>query len=158
MKARAASSRGRRPKRGATSGPAGPAKRSGFTRQHLRTYPWHETRAFSSAIKVTGGSIVFLAGMTPADEQRRLVGAGDFDRQVEQVWTNIRLAVEKAGGTLADVVAMTVFITDMQYGNRFIELRKQAFGRDFPTSALIGVKELAVPGMLIEIQAIAALP
>jgi enamine deaminase RidA (YjgF/YER057c/UK114 family) len=159
MKARAASSRGRRAKRPATRPAAsGPAKRLGFTRQHLRTYPWHETRAFSSAIKVTGGSIVFLAGMTPADEQRRLVGAGDFDRQVAQVWTNIRLAVEKAGGTLADVVAMTVFITDMQYGNRFIELRKKAFGRDFPTSALIGVKELAVPGMLIEIQAIAALP
>jgi enamine deaminase RidA (YjgF/YER057c/UK114 family) len=152
MRARAASSRAKRPAK------PRPAKRSGFARQHLRTYAWHESRAFSSAIKVTGGSLVFLAGMTPADEQRRLVGAGDFDRQVEQVWTNIRLAVKKAGGTLADVVAMTVFLTDMQHGNRFIELRQKTFGRDFPTSALIGVKELAVPGMLIEIQAIAALP
>jgi enamine deaminase RidA (YjgF/YER057c/UK114 family) len=123
----------------------------------VRAYPWHEARAFSSAIKVRGGSLVFLAGMTPVDEQRRLVGAGNFDQQVEQVWSNMRVAMEKAGGRLADIVTMTVFLTDMRNGNRFIELRQRTFGRDFPASALIGINELAVPGMLIEIQAIAAL-
>jgi hypothetical protein len=41
------------------------------TRQHLRTHAWHESRAFSSAVKITGGSLVFLAGITPVDEQRQ---------------------------------------------------------------------------------------
>jgi enamine deaminase RidA (YjgF/YER057c/UK114 family) len=127
-------------------------------REHVRTHAWHEARAFSSAVKVTGGSLVFLAGMSPVDEQRRLVGLGDFDRQVEQVWENMRLAVEKAGGQMSDIVTMTVFLTDMRHGNRFIELRQQEFGRDFPASALIGIDQLAVPGMLVEIQAIAAIP
>jgi enamine deaminase RidA (YjgF/YER057c/UK114 family) len=127
-------------------------------REHVRTHAWHEARAFSSAVKVTGGSLVFLAGMSPVDEQRRLVGLGDFDRQVEQVWENMRLAVEKAGGQMSDIVTMTVFLTDMRHGNRFIELRQQKFGRDFPASALIGIDQLAVPGMLVEIQAIAAIP
>src|ERR671923_88264 len=49
---------------------------------------------------------------------------------------NKRLAVQKAGGTMADIVTMTVFLTDMRHGNRFIELRQQKFGRDFPASAL----------------------
>ena len=129
-----------------------------FTREHVRTHAWHEARAFSSAVRVTGGSLVFLAGMSPVDEQRRLVGLGDFDRQVAQVWENMRLAIEKAGGTMTDIVTMTVFLTDMRHGNRFIELRRQQFGRDFPASALIGIDQLAVPGMLIEIQAVAAIP
>ncbi len=126
--------------------------------EHIRTFPWHEARAFSSAVKVTGGSLVFLAGMSPVDVHRELVGVADFDAQVEQVWENMRLALEKAGGKLSDVVSMTVFLTDMRHGNRFIELRERKFGKDFPASALIGIDLLAVPGMLIEIQAIAAIP
>ena len=126
------------------------------SREHLVTVPWHTSRAFSSAVKVTGGSLVFLAGMSPVDAERKLVGLDNFDAQVEQVWENMRLAVEKAGGKLADIVTMTVFLTDMRHGNRFIELRQQKFGKDFPASALIGIDHLAVPGMLIEIQAIAA--
>ena len=124
--------------------------------EHIRTYPWHEARAFSSAVKVTGGSLVFLAGMSPVNADRTLVGVADFDAQVEQVWENMRVALEKAGGKFSDIVTMTVFLTDMRHGNRFIELRQQKFGKDFPASALIGIDHLAVPGMLIEIQAIAA--
>ena len=129
-----------------------------FSREHVKTRPWHETRAYSSAVKVTGGTTVYLAGVTPVDGERRLVGSGDFDRQVEQVWENMRLTLEKAGGRLSDVVTMTVFITDMQYGTRFTELRRQKFGKDFPASALIGIAALAVPGAFIEIQAIAVIP
>lgn len=138
--------------------PALAQEKAALTREHVSTYPWHEARAFSSAIKVTGGSLVFLSGMAPVDGQRRLVGAGSFDDQVAQVWENIRLTLEKAGGKLSDVVTMTVFITDMRFGNRFIELRQQKFGGNFPASALIGVSQLAVPGMLLEIQAIAVVP
>jgi 2-iminobutanoate/2-iminopropanoate deaminase len=129
----------------------------GLKREYVLTRPWHAARAYSSAVKVTGGTLVFVAGMTPVDEQRRLVGEGDFDRQVGQVWDNIELALKAAGGKLSDVVTMTVFITDMRNGNRFVELRRQKFAKDFPASALIGIAELAMPGMLIEIQAIAAI-
>lgn len=78
--------------------PARSRKGSAPKREHVQTAAWHKTRAFSSAVKVTGGTLVFLAGMVPVDSERRLVGAGNFDQQVEQVWENMRAALEKAGG------------------------------------------------------------
>jgi 2-iminobutanoate/2-iminopropanoate deaminase len=68
----------------------------------------------------------------------------------------MRKTLEQAGGSLDDIVTMTVFITDMANGTRFTELRRQFFkeGR-YPASALIGIKALARPEMIVEIQAIA---
>jgi enamine deaminase RidA (YjgF/YER057c/UK114 family) len=68
----------------------------------------------------------------------------------------MRKTLEAAGGQLEDIVTMTVFITDMSNGTRFTQLRRQFFPEDrYPASALIGIKELARPEMLVEIQAIA---
>ena len=65
--------------------------------------------------------------------------------------------LEAAGGSLDNLVTMTVFITDMRFGDEFVRLRGEILQRDFPASALIGVSQLANPDALIEIQAIAAL-
>jgi enamine deaminase RidA (YjgF/YER057c/UK114 family) len=61
------------------------------------------------------------------------------------------------GATLDDIVTMTAFITDMKHGDRFVELRKEFFSGGYPCSALIGIKELAHPEMMIEIQGIAVI-
>lgn len=116
-------------------------------------FPWHEARAFSSAVKSPSARPCSWPGMSPVDIARKLVGPAAFDAQVQQVWENMPVAVEKAVDSLADIVSMTVFLTDRRFGNRFIELREQKFGRDFLASVLIGINQLAVPGMLIEIQA-----
>ncbi|HWD59104.1 MAG TPA: RidA family protein, partial [Stellaceae bacterium] len=63
--------------------------------------------------------------------------------------------LKEAGGTLKNMVTMTVFITDNRYGDRFCELRKEIFGGDFPASALITIRALARPEMLVEVQGIA---
>jgi enamine deaminase RidA (YjgF/YER057c/UK114 family) len=64
--------------------------------------------------------------------------------------------LERAGGTLSDIVTMTVFIIDMKNGDRFTKLRREFFPEgNYPASALIGIKELAHPEMMLEIQAIA---
>jgi enamine deaminase RidA (YjgF/YER057c/UK114 family) len=70
----------------------------------------------------------------------------------------MRETLARAGGRLEDIVTMTVFITDMANGTRFTQLRKEFFqeGR-FPASALIGIKQLARPEMMVEIQAIAVI-
>ena len=77
---------------------------------------------------------------------------------MRSAFTRMRKTLESAGGELGDIVTMTVFITDMANGTRFTQLRKEFFkeGR-YPASALIGIKELARPEMMIEIQAIAVL-
>ena len=63
--------------------------------------------------------------------------------------------LERAGGKLQDIVTMTVFTLNVQYGGRFVELRKQYFPNGYPGSALITVAGFAKPEMMVEIQAIA---
>jgi enamine deaminase RidA (YjgF/YER057c/UK114 family) len=104
-----------------------------------------------------GGRIVWLAGQVGAADASGNSLAGDFDGQVREVFSRLNQTLEEAGGSLADMVTMTVFITDARYGDRFTELRKEIFGDNFPASALITVAGLARPEMLVEVQAIAVI-
>ena len=114
-----------------------------------------EQRAYSRAVKVMGGTTVYLAGVgAPADANGNSL-AGNFTAQVHRIWARVQENLALAGGTLDDIVTMTVFITDARFGDEFVEIRKQYFTRGFPCSALITVHALARPEMLVEVQAIA---
>ena len=114
-----------------------------------------EARAYSLAVKVTGGATIYLAGMYKTTNEEGDSLAGDFDGQVRGTFERIRQNLERAGGTLDDLVTMTVYVTDMRNGTRFTELRGEYFTDGFPCSALIGISALARPDMMVEIQAIA---
>jgi len=126
----------------------------------MRSYVKRETaqaRAYSQAVITEGGRIVWLAGQVgAADASGRSLG-GDFDGQVREVFSRLRQTLEEAGGTLADMVTMTVFITDARLGDRFTQLRKEIFGDNFPASALITVAGLARPELLVEVQGVAVI-
>lgn len=127
---------------------------------HSRRYikrPATQARAYSPAVITEGGRIVWLAGQTVLEDTAGRPLAGDFDGQVREVFARLGKTLEEAGGKLADMATMTVFITDGRYGDRFTELRREIFGDDFPASALITVTGLARPGMLVEVQGIAVL-
>ena len=126
------------------------------SREYLKSDTRQRERAYSPAVKVTGGTTIYLAGHTGYQDARGETYPGDFDGQVRVAFERMRKTLEAAGGKLDDIVTMTVFITDMANGTRFTQLRKEFFqeGR-YPASALIGIKELARPEMMIEIQAIA---
>ncbi len=111
-------------------------------------------RAYSHGVRA--GNLLFLAGQT-AETPAGPAGPGQFEAQVRQVFANMETVLKEAGGTLANLVTMTVFITDMRYGPEFLRLRGEILQRDFPASALIGVRQLANPNALLEIQSIAAL-
>lgn len=116
-----------------------------------------QARAYSQAVITEGGKVVWLAGQVgPADASGRSL-AGDFDGQVREVFSRIGQTLEEAGGSLADIVTMTVFITDARHGDRFTELRKGIFGDNFPASALITVAGLARPELLVEVQGMAVI-
>ena len=117
--------------------------------------PTAQARAYSQAVITEGGRIVWLAGQVGAADASGNSLAGDFDAQVREVFARLNQTLEEAGGSLADMVTMTVFIADARYGDRFTELRKEIFGDNFPASALITVAGLARPEMLVEIQGIA---
>ena len=125
-------------------------------REYLPGDERQRERAYSPAVKTSGGKTVYLAGYGAFQDEAGKSYAGDFDGQVRLSFERIRRTLEKAGGKLNDIVTMTVFITNMANGTRFTQLRKEFFqeGR-YPASALIGIKALARPEMMVEIQAIA---
>ena len=132
------------------------AKNSGQgPRRRYIKRPTAQARAYSQAVITEGGRIVWLAGQVAAEDSSGNSLAGDFDGQVREVFARLNRTLEEAGGSLADMVTMTVFITDARYGDRFTELRKETFGDNFPASALITVAGLARPEMLVEVQGIA---
>ena len=112
------------------------------------------TRAYSHGVR--SGNLLFLAGQTGQDAQPQ-PGQGRFEAQTRRTFARMQAILEAAGGTLDNLVTMTVFVTDIRYGDEFVRLRGEILQRDFPASALIGVSHLANPEALIEIQAIAAL-
>jgi 2-iminobutanoate/2-iminopropanoate deaminase len=116
-----------------------------------------QARAYSQAVVTAGGRTVWLAGqVAPSDAAGRSL-TGDFDGQVREVFARLGATLAELGGTLADMVTMTVFITDARYGNRFTELRKEIFGDNFPASALITVAGLARAELLVEVQGVAVI-
>ncbi len=116
-----------------------------------------EERSYSLAVKVAGGATVYLAGVGATTDEDGKSLAGNFEGQVRATFERIRANLQRAGGTLDDIVTMTVFIKDMQYGTHFTQMRKEYFQKGFPCSALIGIDSLARPEMMVEVQAIAVL-
>ena len=114
-----------------------------------------EARAYSQAVVTEGGYTVWLAGQVAIQDAAGKSLAGDFDGQVREIFRLLDATLHDAGGVLADMVTMTVFITDQRHGDRFTELRKEIFSGNFPASALITVRALARPEMLVEVQGIA---
>jgi enamine deaminase RidA (YjgF/YER057c/UK114 family) len=123
------------------------------------TGTWQKNRAFSPAVTTTGGRIVWLAGHGGQVDDNGKSLAGNFEAQVTQCFKNIERSLKEAVPTakLADLVTMTVFILDVRNGDRFIEMRRALFGKDFPASALITVRGFANTEMMIEIQSVAVI-
>jgi enamine deaminase RidA (YjgF/YER057c/UK114 family) len=115
-----------------------------------------KSRAYSPAVVTEGGRIVWLAGQTATVDGDSKDISGNFEAQTHRVFALIDQMLRRAGGTLANLVTMTVFIKEPRYGDRFVEIRKQKFpDGNYPGSALITVTNFARPGMEIEIQGIA---
>lgn len=120
--------------------------------------PQQKTRAYSPAVITEGGRIVWLAGQTATVDADGKDISGNFEAQTHRIFALMDQTLQRAGGTLANLVTMTVFIKEPRHGDRFVEIRKDKFadGR-YPASALITVTNFARPGMEIEIQAIAVI-
>ncbi len=125
------------------------------TVQYLEGTAQQKQRAFSPAVVTQGGKTVWLAGQTATEDLKGKSIVGDFDGQVRTVFALLDQTLKRAGGSLKNMVTMTVFINDPRLGDRFIELRRQTFPEGkYPASALITVSNFARPGILIEIQGV----
>jgi 2-iminobutanoate/2-iminopropanoate deaminase len=126
--------------------------------EYLEKTEFQASRAFSPAVVTQGGRTVWLAGQTATRDEAGADIAGNFDAQVRTIFALIDKTLQRVGGSLANLVTMTVFINDPRHGDRFVEMRKGFFpDGNYPASALITVSHFARPGMLIEIQGVAVI-
>ncbi len=102
--------------------------------------------------------LVFISGQLARDKDGTIVGPRDMRAQIKQVGENIKAALEAAGCTLADLVKTTTYVTDIDEFFRHADLRHAYFGVALPASTTIGVNRLSHPDLMVEVEAIAALP
>jgi 2-iminobutanoate/2-iminopropanoate deaminase len=107
---------------------------------------------------VRAGELLFVSGCVPVDGDGRLVGGDDVVAQARRVFENIASVLAAAGASPADVVKVTLFLTDVDDRPRINPVRQAFFGETRPASTLVEVSRLAIPGAKIEVEAIAILP
>ena len=116
---------------------------------------------YSHVAKVNRGTLVYIAGQVSSDASGKLVGEGNFEAQVEQVFTNVKLALEAAGAGMADIVKLnTYLVAEVSQDDlpKMRAVRDRYLNKDKPpASTLVVVSRLARPGWLIEIEAVAAI-
>jgi 2-iminobutanoate/2-iminopropanoate deaminase len=123
--------------------------------EYMEKTPFQLSRAFSPGVITEGGKIVWVAGQTATRDNAGNDISGNFEAQVKQVFSQIDTVMKRAGGSLGNIVQMTVFIKEARYGDRFVEMRKDMFQNgNYPGSALITVSAFARPGIEIEIQSV----
>jgi 2-iminobutanoate/2-iminopropanoate deaminase len=106
---------------------------------------------------VRAGDLLFVSGCVPIDRNGNLV-PGDIVEQTRCVFENVGAVLAAAGAGFADVVKVTVFLTDVDDRQAVNTVRQQVFGDVRPASTLVEVSRLAIPGARIEVEAVALVP
>ena len=114
---------------------------------------------FSHAVSATG-RMVFLAGQIGIDRDGKVAGGGIVP-QFEQAFGNLLAALAAAGGHPADLVSLTIYLTDVEdyqaHGKEIGAVWRRLAGTDYPAMAGVGVTRLWLPEAMVEIQGIAVI-
>lgn len=116
---------------------------------------------YAHVAKLTGGTIVHVAGQAPFNENGEVVGKGDFVAQFGQVMKNLKTAVQAVGGRPNQYAVLTIYVTDVQaYHDNTKPLGKlyrEIFGKNFPAITLVEVKSLYNRYCMIEVSGMAVI-
>ena len=127
---------------------------------------WTPIWPYSYGTKVTGGTLLFMAGAISMDKDGNTVGKGDMKAQISQVIENMKTALGAAGATLEDVINVRIYTTDVEHIMSLAEWRCQNFpelwgttptSQEAPSATLVGVTKLGYDGGMVEIEVIAHL-
>lgn len=119
----------------------------------------HKPRGYSHVVAVEGGRAIYVSGQVAIDREGNLVGRGDLRAQAEKASENLLAALKAAGASAADVVKMNTYVVNYKPEDYRIirDVRARMFAdAEPPASTLVGVAALAVEGLLIEMEAVAA--
>ncbi len=101
------------------------------------------------------GDLLFISGQAGYDDEGRIVAPGDFRAQAELAFANLDRALHAGGSSLANVVKVTIFLTDMSHFPEVVELRGRYFSSPYPADTIVEVSSLYAKDAMIEIEAIA---
>lgn len=113
---------------------------------------------YSQAVRVSGGTTIYIAGQVSWDEDGNLVGSTDFEAQTRQVFRNLTEALAAFDAGLSDLVKIGIYVVDHDSSKlqTIRRVRDELFGDITPpASTLLGVDGLAVPGLMIEVDGVA---
>jgi 2-iminobutanoate/2-iminopropanoate deaminase len=117
-----------------------------------------EPATYSQGVKVTGAqTILFLSGQVAYTPDGGVACRGDFKGQARGAYEAIKALVEAQGGTMANVIKITTYLTDIRYRVDLAPIREEFFGKKGPASTLVEISSLAHPDWMIEIEAIVVL-
>jgi 2-iminobutanoate/2-iminopropanoate deaminase len=124
----------------------------------INPWTWQDRRGFSQAWKVEDArTVVFVSGQISIAADGQVMHEGDFAGQVRLTFGNLRTVLEAAGASLDDVVKLGVFLTDMSRMPEYGMVKAEFFKGKQPASTAIGVTSLALPTLMVEIEATAVL-
>jgi 2-iminobutanoate/2-iminopropanoate deaminase len=113
---------------------------------------------YAQAVKVSGAqTILFISGQIDYDSKGGCAHPGDFKAQAKGALAALKAQVEAGGGTMASIVKINTYLTDLRYRADYGQVRAEFFGPKLPATTLVGVSALAAPEFLIEIEAVAVL-
>ena len=113
---------------------------------------------YSQGMRVSQAqTILFLSGQVAYTPDGGVASRGDFKAQARGAYEAIKALVEAQGGTMANIVKITTYVTNMNYRVDLAPIREEFFGRKGPASTLVEISSLAHPDWMIEIEAIAVL-
>ena len=118
-----------------------------------------DPRRFGSptALGIKVGDQIFVSGMLAWDTERRIVGVGDVRAQTRKALENVEATLKAAGATLANIVKINFYLTDIRDKTAVWEVRKEMFGGHRPASTLVEVSQLVDPEAKLEVDAVAFL-
>ncbi|CAC9579639.1 RidA/YER057c/UK114 superfamily protein [uncultured Gammaproteobacteria bacterium] len=103
---------------------------------------------YSQAVRVTGGSTIYLSGQIPLVPETMAMIEGDISAQINQVFKNLTAVCEKSGGSLNDIVKLNIFLTDLSNFPIVNEIMAQYFDKPYPARAAVGINELPKASMV----------
>jgi enamine deaminase RidA (YjgF/YER057c/UK114 family) len=118
------------------------------------------SRGYSQVVEVPAGTrMVYISGQVPLDREGKVVAVGDFPRQAIQVFTNLRLALNEVGATFAQVVKLNYYVVDVSHLAELRAVRDRYVNSSAPpASTLVEVRRLFQDDVMLEVEAVAALP
>lgn len=117
----------------------------------------HKPMGYTHVVEAQPRRTIYISGQVAFDQSGALVGPGDLKAQTEQVFKNLKAALESAGASFESIAKITVFMVDATQIQTYRDVRDRHLPGNLPASTLVQVVRLARPEWLIEIEAIAVI-